>query len=119
MLKVSLGLCTEDSRLRILIRIICEIILATDLVRKGMLSPLPGKVRKVEYAIQYVKADGFLKHFSEIQVEHGEKGHYLTAKFNGELIRERISDLDHEQHASGTISDSDLIHKYMAYLSVD
>lgn len=84
-----------------------------------MLSPLPGKVRKVEYAIQYVKADGFLKHFSEIQVEHGEKGHYLTAKFNGELIRERISDLDHEQHESGTISDSDLIHKYMAYLSVD
>jgi len=52
-------------------------------------------------------------------IEHREKGYYLTAKFNGELISERISGLDHGQYENGVISDSDLIHKYMAYLSVD
>jgi len=40
-----------------------------DLVGKGIVSPLPGKVRKVEYAIQYVRSDDFLKHFSEIHIE--------------------------------------------------
>lgn len=90
-----------------------------DLVEKGILSPLPGKARKIEYAIQYVKTDDFLKLFREIRIEQGEKGHYLAAMFNSEYVRERISDLDYQQREEGIVSDADLIHKYMAYLSVE
>ena len=90
-----------------------------DLVEKGILSALPGKVRKVEYAINFVKADDFLKRFTDIRIEQGERGHYLTATFNGACIRERISDLDFQQHEKDAVSDADLIHKYMAYLSAE
>ena len=88
-----------------------------DLVNKGILSAYPGRTRKVEYAINYVKADEFLKHFRDIRVEPGERGHYLTVAYDGTQVRERISDLDYEQFESGKLSSSDLVHKYMAYLS--
>ena len=88
-----------------------------DLVKKGILSAYPGRTRKVEYAINYVKADEFLAHFRNIRVEPGERGHYLTADYDGTEVRERISDLDFTQFASGSLSSSDLVHKYMAYLS--
>ena len=88
-----------------------------DLVKKGAISPYPGRTRKVEYAINYVKTDEFLAHFRDIRVEQGERGHYLTAAYDGTKVRERISDLDYEQFESGGLSSSDLIHKYMAYLS--
>ncbi|MBR5907702.1 MAG: Fic family protein [Bacteroidales bacterium] len=88
-----------------------------DLVKKGILSAYPGKRRKVEYAINYVKADEFLEHFLDVHVEPGERGHYLAATYDGTEVRERISDLDFEQYESGSISSLDLIHKYMAYLS--
>lgn len=91
----------------------------SDLEHKGMLSPLPGKVRKIEYAINYVKADMFLKHFSNIRIEDGVKGHYLAVSFDGTAVRERISELDYGQYAFGTITAADLVHKYMAYLSAD
>lgn len=88
-----------------------------DLVNKGILSAYPGRTRKVEYAINYVKADEFLMHFRDIRVEPGERGHYLAAAYDGTEIRERISDLDYERFESGSLSSSDLVHKYMAYLS--
>ena len=88
-----------------------------DLVNKGVLSVYPGRTRKVEYAINYVKADDFLKHFQDIRVEAGDRGHYLAAIYNGTEVRERISELDNEQFESGSLSSADLIHKYMAYLS--
>ena len=90
-----------------------------DLVGRGILSALPGRIRKVEYAINYVKADSFLKHFSDTRIEQGERGYYITADFDGTNIRERISDLDYKQYATGNITDADLIHKYMAYLAAD
>ena len=88
-----------------------------DLVKKGVLSAYPGRTRKVVYAINYVKADEFLEHFQNIRVEPGERGHYLAAVYDGTEVRERISDLDYEQFAAGGLSLSDLVHKYMAYLS--
>lgn len=90
-----------------------------DLVDKGVLSPLPGRVRKVEYSINYVKTNSFLKHFSDIHLEQGERGYYITASFNNTIIRERISDLDYKRYETGNVSDADLINKYMAYLSAD
>lgn len=88
-----------------------------DLVKKGILSAYPGRSRKVEYAINYVKADEFLQHFRDIRVEPGERGHYLAAVYDGTEVRERISNLDYEQFESEGLSSSDLVHKYMAYLS--
>jgi len=88
-----------------------------NLVGKGILSPLPGKVRKVEYTINYVKADTFLQNFSDIRIEQGEKGHYLTAKYKEEVTQERVSVIDYELYESGRLSLTDLIHKYMAFLS--
>ena len=88
-----------------------------DLEHKGVLSPLPGKIRKVEYVINYVKSDGFLKHFKDVRLEDGERGHFLAASFDGNAVRERISDLDYEQYISGSLTAADMVHKYMAYLS--
>ena len=73
--------------------------------RLGALSAYPGKTRKIEYAINYVKADNFLEHFRNI-----------LAAYDGTEVRERISDLDYTQFESGNMSSSDLVHKYMAYL---
>ncbi len=87
-----------------------------DLVKKGVLSAYPGKIRKIEYAINYVKADEFLGHFRDTRVEPGDRGHYLVATYDGVEVRERISNLDYEQFVSGHLSSSDLVHKYMAYL---
>ena len=89
----------------------------SDLEHKGMLSPLPGKVRKVEYAINFIKTDGFIRHFTDIHLEEGERGYYLAASFDGRPVRERISDLDYRQCASGSVTTTDMVHKYMAYLS--
>jgi len=91
----------------------------SDLNRKGILSPLPGKVRKVEYTINYLKVDSFHNSFSDIRIEQGEKGHYLIAKYKDGVIQERISELDYEQYESGLVSVASLIHKYMAYLSAE
>lgn len=88
-------------------------------MEKGVLTPYPGRVRKVEYAINYVKTDEFQKHFSDIHIEDGERGHYLTAIYDGTEVRERISDLDYEQYENGVRSAKELIHKYMTYLSAD
>ena len=88
-----------------------------DLVGKGILSPYPGKVRKIEYAINYVKKDGFLEHFSDIRIQEVNGNYYLSATYDGNAVKERISALDHERFTSGTLSTSDLVHKYMAYLS--
>lgn len=60
--------------------------------RLGALSAYPGKTRKIEYAINYVKADDFLEHFRNI-----------LAAYDGTEVRERISDLDYTQFESGTI----------------
>ena len=87
-----------------------------DLVKKGVLSAYPGRTRKIEYAINYVKADEFLGHFRDTRVEPGDRGHYLVATYDGVEVRERISNLDYEQFVSGHLSSSDLVHKYMAYL---
>lgn len=88
-----------------------------DIEKKGVISAYPGRTRKVEYAINYVKADEFLGHFRDVRVEPGERGQNLTASYDGTEVRERISDLDFEQFESGSLSSSDLVHKYMAYLS--
>ena len=91
----------------------------SDLVDKGVLTPYPGRVRKVEYAINYVKTDGFLKHFRDIRVEEGDSGHFLAANYDGTDVRERISDLDYKQYKDGARSSEELVHKYMAYLSAN
>ena len=88
-----------------------------DLVSKGVLTPYPGKVRKVEYSINYVKTETFLTHFKDIRLVKEDRGCYLSACYDGNEVRERISDLDHEQYKSGNLTYNDLIHKYMAYLS--
>lgn len=88
-----------------------------DLQGKGILSPIPGRLRKIQYAINYLKKDDFLKYFTDVKVEKGDRGYYLEGSYNGSLVRERISDLDYSQYAAGTISQDDLLNKYMAYLS--
>ena len=90
-----------------------------DLVEKGVLTAYPGRVRKVEYAINFVKADRFLKHFSDIRMEEGDRGHYLAATYDGTAVRERISDLDYGQYEEGVRSIEELVHKYLAYLSAN
>ena len=73
----------------------------------------------MEYAINYVKTDRFLKHFSDIRMEEGDRGHYLAATYDGTAVRERISDLDYRQYEEGLRTIEELVHKYMAYLSAN
>lgn len=91
----------------------------TDLQSKGILSPIAGSVRKIQYVINYVKTDGFLNHFSDIKVEKGERGYYLECSFDDTTVRERISELDYNQLSAGKISTDDLVKKYMAYLAAE
>lgn len=76
--------------------------------RLGALSAYPGKPRKIEYAINYVKADDFLEHFRNI-----------LAAYDGTEVRERISDLDYTRFESGNMSSSDLVHKYGILFSLN
>ena len=61
----------------------------------------------------------FLRHFSGIRMEEGERGHYLAATYDCTDVRERISDLDYRQYEEGLRTIEELVHKYMAYLSAN
>lgn len=47
-----------------------------DLVDKGVLSPYPGRIRKVEYAINYVKKDTFISRFNNLRIVKEDRGYY-------------------------------------------
>ena len=76
-----------------------------DLVAKGILAPVQGRVRDVSYTLNYVKSDSQMRDFS-LTVYKGRKN-----------LEERITPLDKIRFKQNEISIDDLVYKYFAYLS--
>lgn len=89
-----------------------------DLVSKGMLTAVQGRVRDVSYTINYVVQDTFAGRFTTPEIVHRDGKHYITATYNDvQNVEERISDIDLLRLEQNEIALKDLLYKYFAYLS--
>lgn len=89
-----------------------------DLVSKGMLTAVQGRVRDVSYTINYVVQDTFAGRFTTPEIVHRAGKHYITATYNDvQNVEERISDIDLLRLEQNEIALKDLLYKYFAYLS--
>lgn len=89
-----------------------------DLVSKGMLTAVQGRVRDVSYTINYVVQDTFAGHFTTPEIVHRDGKHYITANYKDvQNVEERISDIDLLRLEQNEITLNDLLYKYFAYLS--
>ena len=89
-----------------------------DLISKGMLSPVQGRVRDVSYIINYVAEDVFIRNFSTPEIILREDKEYITAFYKDkQKVEERISDIDRLRLKQNEITLNDLLYKYFAYLT--
>lgn len=89
-----------------------------DLVSKGMLTAVQGRVRDVSYTINYVVQDTFAGRFTTPEIVHRDGKHYITANYKDvQNVEERISDIDLLRIEQNEITLKDLLYKYFAYLS--
>ena len=89
-----------------------------DLVSKGMLSQVQGRVRDVSYTINYIAGDAFIRNFSTPQIIRREDKEYITAFYKDkQKVEERISDIDRLRLEQKEITLNDLLYKYFAYLT--
>ncbi|WP_455667018.1 Fic family protein [Phocaeicola sp.] len=89
-----------------------------DLVSKGMLSQVQGRVRDVSYTINYVAEDAFLRHFSSPEIVQRDGKDYITAFYKDtKKVEERMSDIDRLRLKQKELSLNDLLYKYFAYLT--
>lgn len=89
-----------------------------DLISKGMLSPVQGRVRDVSYIINYVAEDAFIRNFSTPEIILREDKEYITAFYKDkQKVEERISDIDRLRLRQNEITLNDLLYKYFAYLT--
>ena len=89
-----------------------------DLVSKGMLSPVQGRVRDVAYSINYVPGDAFLRDFSSVKIIAKDGKHYIEADYKGSRkVEEQLSEADLRYLEQRTVTPNDLLYKYFAYLN--
>ena len=89
-----------------------------DLISKGMLSPVQGRVRDVSYIINYVAEDAFIRNFSTPEIILREDKEYITAFYKDkQKVEERISDIDRLRLRQNEITLNNLLYKYFAYLT--
>lgn len=89
-----------------------------DLVSKGMLSQVQGRVRDVSYTINYIAQDAFVRNFSTPQIIRRKDKEYITAFYKDtRKVEERISDIDRLRLEQNEITLNDLLYKYFAYLT--
>lgn len=87
-----------------------------DLVDKGILTPVEGRVRDISYNINYVRESGFAAKFSDAKVMDMDGRIYLAALFEGSPLKERLSEIDKQRYDAGEITLDDLLYKYFSYL---
>lgn len=89
-----------------------------DLVSKGMLSQVQGRVRDVSYTINYIAEDTFIRNFSSPEIIQRNDKDYITAFFKGTYkIEERISGIDRLRFEQKEVTFDDLLYKYFAHLA--
>lgn len=89
-----------------------------DLVSKGMLSQVQGRVRDVSYTINYVAEDSFIRNFTAPEIIRREDKEYITAFYKDtQKVEEQISDIDRLRLEQKEITLNDLLYKYFAYLT--
>lgn len=88
-----------------------------DLVAKGIITAVQGRVRDVSYTLNYSKVDKNRADFKEAAVVSRADGDYITAIYRGEkVVEEKITQLDKVRIEQEEITIDDLTYKYFAYL---
>lgn len=89
-----------------------------DLVAKGIIAPVQGRVRDVSYTLNYSKADKDRADFKETAVVWRADGDFITTIYKGEkVVEEKITQLDKVRLQQEEITIDDLAYKYFAYLT--
>ena len=78
------------------------------LVKQGILTPTPGRVRDIPYSINYTSRQADSSPFSNIAIE--------TAGNDSTPLRDKVSTTDAKRLDDGEISLQDLAYKHFAYL---
>lgn len=89
-----------------------------DLVQKGILSQVQGRVRDVSYNINYVAEDNFIRNFSAPELIERNGSNYITAIYKAsQNIEARISDTDLLRLEQKELTLNDLLYKHFSYLA--
>ena len=89
-----------------------------DLVSKGILFPVQGRVRDVSYTLNYVVPDFRVSDFTDSAVVSRDGRDYISTVYKGQkTMEERITSLDKMRFEQNEMSIEDLVYKYFAYLS--
>lgn len=88
------------------------------LVKQGILTPTPGRVRDIPYSINYTdRNDREMASFSDIAIETNGNDKFITARYNGTtMLRDKVSQIDAQRLRDGEITLSDLAYKHFAYM---
>ncbi len=87
------------------------------LVKQGVLSPTPGRVRDIPYSINYTSVPKNVLPFNNIRVEVIGLNRYIVIDYNdSSSYRDRISSIDCKRLDDGEITLHDLAYKHFAYL---
>lgn len=88
-----------------------------DLVAKGILSPIQGRVRDVSYTLNYVESDTRVADFTDSVLINHDGNDYISSMYKKQkTVEERISPLDKMRFEQKEMSIDDLVYKYFAYL---
>ena len=88
-----------------------------DLVAKGILSPIQGRVRDVSYTLNYVESDTQISDFTDSVLINRDGKDYISSIYKKQkTVEERISSLDKIRFEQKEMSINDLVYKYFAYL---
>ncbi len=88
------------------------------LVKQGILIPTPGRVRDIPYSIDISGQSNQRKEspFTDIDIQEEGAYHYITAKYNGADLRDRIGEIDYARLKDGEIDLKALAYKHFAYV---
>lgn len=87
------------------------------LVKQGILTPTPGRVRDIPYSINYTSRQADSSPFSNIAIETAGNDTFITAEYHDSTsLRDKVSTTDAKRLDDGEISLQDLAYKHFAYL---
>ena len=87
------------------------------LVKQGILTPTPGRVRDIPYSINYTSRQADSSPFSNIAIETDGNDTFITAEYHDSTpLRDKVSTTDAKRLDDGEISLQDLAYKHFAYL---